>query len=148
MPAVSIRVTSESSIAELEWAVANIEPAIVGKRCLVLDDEFLIALDIQQILEAAGAASAVCVADADAALAALNSGVQFDLAVLDLKLSGSTRTSETVAAALTNRGTPFVFLTGMREDEQLTQFPNVPVVEKPYEAPRVLDAVLRALGAR
>jgi hypothetical protein len=49
---------------------------------------------------------------------------------------------------LTNRGTPFVFLTGMREDEQLTQFPNVPVVEKPYEAPRVLDAVLRALGAR
>jgi hypothetical protein len=26
-----------------------------GKRCLVLDDEFLIALDIQQILERAGA---------------------------------------------------------------------------------------------
>ena len=128
--------------------MANIEPLIAAKRCLVLDDEFLIALDIQQILESVGAASVICVADADAALAALNSGPPFDLAVLDLKLSGSTRTSETVAAALTERGMPFVFLTGMREGEQLKQFPNVPVVEKPYQAPRVLDAVLRALGAR
>lgn len=133
---------------EPEWAVANIEPSIAGRRCLVLDDEFLIALDIQQILEAAGAASVICVADADAALRALNSGPPFDLAVLDLKLSGSARTSETIAAALTERATPFVFLTGMREDEQLKQFPHAPVVEKPYQAPRVLDAVLRALGAR
>ena len=29
---------------------------LTGKRCFVLDDEFLIALDIQQILERAGAA--------------------------------------------------------------------------------------------
>jgi len=93
--------------------VANIEPSIAGKRCLVLNDQFLIALDIQQILEAAGAASAICVADADAALRALNSDAPFDLAVLDLKLSGSARTSETIAAALTERGTPFVFLTGI-----------------------------------
>jgi hypothetical protein len=28
---------------------------LFGKRCLVLDDEFLIALDIQQTLELAGA---------------------------------------------------------------------------------------------
>src|SRR5665647_214236 len=148
MPRLIIRRTSGSSISEPEWAVANIEPSIAGKRCLVLDDEFLIALDIQQILEAAGAASVICVADADAALRALNSDAPFDLAVLDLKMSGSARTSETIAAALTERGTPLVFLTGMREDEQLKQFPNVPVVEKPYQAPLVLDAVLRALGAR
>ncbi len=129
--------------------MANIEPSIAGKRCLVLDDEFLIALDIQQILEAAGAASVICVADADAAFAALNAGPPFDLAVLDLKLSGATRTSVTVAAALAERGTPFVFLTGMRaRTSTLQQFPHAPVVEKPYQAPLLLDAVLRALGVR
>ena len=35
--------------------MADSETSIAGKRCLVLDDEFLIALDIQQILETAGA---------------------------------------------------------------------------------------------
>ena len=35
-----------------------------GKRCLVLDDEFLIALDIQQILERAGASHVTSVASA------------------------------------------------------------------------------------
>jgi CheY-like chemotaxis protein len=131
--------------------LANIEPSLDGKRVLVLDDEFLIALDIQQILESAGAGSVACVGNATAAMTALNAGAKFDLAVLGLKLSGGASTSVTVAAALAALaalGTPFVFLTGMQDDGALKQFPNAPVVEKPYEAPRLLDAVLRALGVR
>ena len=42
-----------------------------GKRCFVLDDEFLIALDIQQILERAGAAYVASVATAAEAVALL-----------------------------------------------------------------------------
>ena len=41
--------------------VAPSDLILAGKRCLVLDDEFLIALDIQEILEAAGVAQVVCV---------------------------------------------------------------------------------------
>lgn len=51
--------------------VSNIEPLLAGKRGLVLDDKFPIALDIQQILESAGAASVTCYANAEAALKAL-----------------------------------------------------------------------------
>lgn len=127
----------------------NVEPSLAGKRCLVLDDEFLIALDIQQILESAGAAIVTCVSNAADALAELRKAEKFDLAVLDVKLSGATRTSMTVAALLREQGTPFVFLTGVhRQDVHTKEFPNAPMVEKPYAARLLLDAVLRALGGR
>jgi CheY-like chemotaxis protein len=130
-------------------SVPNIEASLAGKRGLVLDDEFLIALDIQQILESAGAASVTCAGNAEDALAALASSVAFDFAVLDVILSGATRTSLTVAAALAERNTPFIFLTGMRgEDVHTRKFPKAPVLEKPYEASLLLSAVLRALTAQ
>jgi CheY-like chemotaxis protein len=62
---------------------------LTGRRCLVLDDKFLIALDIQQILELAGAKHMASVATASEAIALLRRGPKFDLAVLDLKLGGS-----------------------------------------------------------
>jgi CheY-like chemotaxis protein len=151
MPTSSIRGTRKSStFSNTERVeVADIDTLLAGKRCLVLDDEFLIALDIQQILEAAGAASVTCVGNAEDALAAVRAGPVFDLAVLDVKLSGDTPTSMNVAAALSEQGTRFVFLTGMRSDDMHTaQYPDVAVVEKPYEAPLLLQALRRALAAR
>jgi CheY-like chemotaxis protein len=130
-----------------ERQVPNFDPSIAGKRFLVLDDEFLIALDIQQILEAAGAAAVRSVATADEALALLRADLRFDLAVLDVKLSGATRDSRSVAAFLSGQKIPFVFLTGMhRQDGRIRQFPDAPVVDKPYATPLLLDAIMRALG--
>jgi CheY-like chemotaxis protein len=129
--------------------VAKNKDALAGMRCLVLDDEFLIALDIQAILENAGAASVACVASADEALKALRAGQKFDLAVLDLKLGGAQSTSVTVAAELTSHKTPFLFLTGASADDgELGKYPHAPVVEKPYQAMLLLEAVGRALAAR
>ena len=127
----------------------NVEPSIADLRCLVLDDEFLIALDIRQILESAGVASVICVGNCDEALAKLGPAAKIDFAVLDIKLSGPTRDSVTVAAELVRQNTPLMFMTGMRrKDERMKEFPDAPVVEKPYEAPLLLDAVLRALERR
>ena len=117
-----------------------------GKRCLVLDDEFLIALDIQQILELAGAKHVASVATASEAMELFRRDSNFDLAVLDVKLGGSEGNSLGVASMLAKAGTPFVFLTGMRTDNVHAQkFPQAPVVEKPYDALALLDAVQRAL---
>lgn len=124
------------------------EALIEGLRCLVLDDEFLIALDIQSILESAGAASVACVASAGDALKALRAGQKFDLAVLDLKLSDAHTTSAMLATELTLRKTPFLFLTGMRADDaQLKNYPQAPVVEKPYQAKFLMAAIVSALSA-
>ena len=117
-----------------------------GKRCLVLDDEFLIALDIQQILELAGAKHVASVATASEAMELFRRDSNFDLAVLDVKLGGSEGNSLGVASMLAKAGTPFVFLTGMRIDNVHAQkFPQAPVVEKPYDALALLNAVQRAL---
>ncbi len=125
------------------------ETSLAGKRVLVLDDEMLIAFDIQQILEAAGAANVICVGNAADALAALKAGMRIDLAVLDVLLSGASRTCLPVAVALVAQKTPFIFLTGMPGQSVHTRgFPKVPVVEKPYQAPLLLDAVRRALASR
>jgi CheY-like chemotaxis protein len=119
---------------------------LAGKRCLVLDDEFLIALDIQQILELAGAKHVASVASASEAIELLRREPKFDLAVLDVKLGGAEGHSLDVAAMLAKAGTPFVFLTGMRVDNvHAKKFPQAPVVEKPYDALTLLDGAQRAL---
>ena len=115
----------------------------------MLDDEYLIALDIQQILEAAGAADVTSVSTAAEALAVLSKEPKFDLAVLDIKLGGAAASSMTVATLLSEQGTPFVFLTGMRADEVAAgPFPGTPVVEKPYQAPALIEVVRRVLAGK
>ena len=117
-----------------------------GKRCFVLDDEFLIALDIQQILERAGAMHVTSVASAAEAIVLLGREPKFDLGVLDVKLGDMERNSLDIAALLQSQGTPFVFLTGMRVDDvHAKKFPNAPVIEKPYDAAALLRAVQHAL---
>ena len=128
--------------------MADTTAFIVGKRCLVVDDEFLIALDIQQTLENLGAA-VTCIGDVDSTLAALNGGARFDVAVLDVKLGGFTHDSSGIATRLTEKGTPFVFLTGLRADNELAQiFPRVPVVEKPYQIDVLMAALRQVLDGR
>jgi two-component system, response regulator PdtaR len=126
--------------------MADTAAFITGKHCLVIDDEFLIALDLQQALETAGAI-VTCIGDCEAALQALDCGIRFDLAVLDIKLSGGAHDSKHVAAALTTQGTPFVFLTGLRADNELAKaFPHAPLVEEPYRFEVLMDALRRALA--
>ena len=124
----------------------KLDSLLSGKRCFVLDDEFLIALDIQQILERAGATHVTSVASATEAIEVLSREPKFDLAVLDVKLGGVERNSLDVAALLHTQGVPFVFLTGMRADDvHAKKFPNAPVIEKPYDATALLRAVQHAL---
>lgn len=114
-----------------------------GKRCLVVEDELLIALDIQQELQAAGASEVVCAATLEEAAAALR-GPRFDLGLLDLRL-GIAETSLPVARALEDAGTPFVFLTAAPGDAAEIVVFGRPILEKPFLPHAMMAAVRRAL---
>lgn len=128
-------------------AAGPLPQPLAGLRCLVLDDEFLIALDIEHILQAAGASHVTCAGSLADALAALRNEAPFAVAVIDIDLGGDN--SMTISAALQERGVPFVFLTGMGgDDPRARRHPQAPVVDKPYQAAGLLAALGRALNKR
>jgi CheY-like chemotaxis protein len=77
---------------------------------------------------------------------ALTGPSKYDIAILDLKLGGAMAEGLQVAAELTARKIPFVCLTGMRAEElPADAYPGVPVVEKPFQAQDLLDALRKVL---
>ena len=114
-----------------------------GKRVLVVEDEFLIMLDIQGILEAAGASSIITASRVDDALTAIANNQNadcFDVAVLDLKLDKDS--SAPIAERLAALGVPFIFLTGAPTDVELArQFASAPIVGKPFDSAALLTAL-------
>lgn len=118
-----------------------------GKRLLVVEDEFVIALDLQGLLEAAGhevVALAASVADALALLHGGDGGggaPALDGAVLDVNLRGEPATP--VADALAARGVPFVFVSGYGAAGRPPGHEGAPVLAKPYSEGDLLEIVGR-----
>ena len=125
----------------------NTERPLAGKRGLVVDDEFLIVLDVQGLLEEYGA-EVVSHGSAEEACAALEDQGPFDFAVVDLHIGGDMDSGLSVAARLHERGIPFVFLSGLAtKDPQVTRF-NAPLIEKPYRPDILVETIARAILAR
>jgi DNA-binding response OmpR family regulator len=80
-----------------------------GIRVLVVEDEFLVATLIEDMLMAAGCVVAGPIPRISEALDAVDRGT-FDAAVLDVNLGGDR--VYPVADALSRRNVPFVFITG------------------------------------
>ena len=115
------------------------EPALDGLRVLVVEDEMLIAMDLESALEEAGADVVGLAATVDRALALIDRE-SMDAAVLDVNLRG--RDVYPVADALKARGVPFLFHTGHATRESLqARYLGVPVLTKPTDLDRVLSAL-------
>ena len=111
---------------------------LAGRSILLVEDELIVALDLQIALEDAGArvlGPLVRVADAFAAIDNLNRPV--DGAILDVTLNGDP--VHQVADTLFRRGVPFVLHTGQDDATALTDcFPGVPICAKPCLSRTVL----------
>jgi CheY-like chemotaxis protein len=118
---------------------------LAGKRVLVVEDEFLITLDIERVLESVGITAIVTVGRNRDALGALQ-GERFDFAILDYRLDGDTSTP--VAIRLGELDVPYIFLTGASALMVPAHFRAVPIVTKPFEAETLLGAIRKAIGRR
>lgn len=115
-----------------------------GRRVLVVEDEFLVALLLEDQLERLGCRIGPTAATLAQAMDAVTAET-FDIAVLDVNLSGEK--SFPVAAALQSRGTPFLFATGFGEAGIDPAFAGAPVLQKPYTEAQLRDALVAALSA-
>ena len=106
-----------------------------GKTILIVEDEFFIGSDLQQILADAGAET-VLVNAAGPALEKLAS-TRFDAVILDIHLQDES--TYPVADELRRREIPFVFLSGyltIREG-----YADAPFLDKPFTAETVTNAL-------
>ncbi|TIX51653.1 HWE histidine kinase domain-containing protein [Alteraurantiacibacter aquimixticola] len=118
--------------------VSASEPRIAGKALLV-EDNMIIALDGEKLLRELGASEVVVASNVDEGLRLIDE-VAPDFAVLDLNLG--TQNSLPVAERLKSLGTPFAFATGYGDASALlTDFPDTPVVTKPYAKASLLTAI-------
>jgi len=130
---------------ELEVLVlSNAQGRLTGRRGLVVDDEFLIVLDLQETLEDNGAAI-VAAGSAEKALAALDAEGPFDFAVVDLHIGGALDSGLSVATALRERSIPFVFLSGLRSGDERVRHFQAPLVEKPYRSDVLIETIRQLL---
>ena len=111
---------------------------LAGLRFLVIEDEPLIALDIAGSLERAGAEVAPPVGTEMEALQAIERN-DFDAALLDGNLHG--RPVDEIAAALTRRNIPFIFVTGYGRENLPNSFKHAGVLNKPFTQQQLLQAL-------
>ncbi|NNE56616.1 MAG: response regulator [Hellea sp.] len=112
-----------------------------GHNILVVEDEFLIALDLQDSLEDEGAA---VIGPADTVPGALKllSQEKICAAILDINLGREN--SKDVAVKLTAADIPFLYHSGQGALEELSEWPQAPVLTKP-SSPDVLITKLTEL---
>ena len=111
-----------------------------AKRYLIVEDEPLIAMDLEFAFADANALS-VSASSVDAALAAIDR-FRFDGAVLDVNL-GRGETCERAARRLTELGIPFVLHTGdLNRVGELLRSLGAPILPKPLAAEEVVRHVM------
>ena len=115
-----------------------------GKRVLVLEDEAIIAMLLDELIEAAGG-TAHCVSTLAAVPAALDQAMP-DLAILDINIRDES--SFAVAALVAERGVPFIFASGYSRPAIPAAMAAVPIVTKPYGLAELEEAFAEAIAGQ
>jgi DNA-binding response OmpR family regulator len=108
------------------------------KRILIVEDEPLVALDLEEILEGAGYVVAGSARDTVEAMVILDQS-HVDAAILDANLKGES--AEPVAVRLRATGVPFVAVSGYTSDELSGWLGGARLLNKPFAEAELLAIV-------
>lgn len=115
-----------------------------GACVLLLEDEFLVALDAEEILKELGVRQIETAATLSDAEERARNG-RFDIAVLDVNINGEA--SFGLAESLRARGIPVVFVTGYElKDRAIPHLDTELCVSKPYTSDRLRQVLCAALA--
>jgi light-regulated signal transduction histidine kinase (bacteriophytochrome) len=148
LPRKHVRLVRDEAAGQQVGGVASETASGIGSEThvFIVEDQMLIAMDLEGMLEDAGVRAVSVANSVREALAKLEQ-VTPDVAVLDVNLGDET--SIPIAEELARRAVPFVFATGYGEQSDLIAgFPGVPVVRKPYQENILFSAIETALAGR
>ncbi|MCS0504186.1 HWE histidine kinase domain-containing protein [Ancylobacter mangrovi] len=139
---VAVAPVEEAGTAAGTEAAAGESDVLSDCAVLLVEDQMIIALDVEAMMLEGGVGSVVTAASVNEALRKLE-GLTPDVAVLDVNLG--TRNSAPVAEELRRRGVPYLFATGYGDQSMIPDgHQDAMVLPKPYESGTLLTA-LRAL---
>jgi PAS domain S-box-containing protein len=121
------------------------EPSLAGLRILVLEDDYLLAYDIESALSSAGAEVVGPFSRESAAIHAIERG-NLHGAVTDINLGAGP--SFEAARMLRQQGIPFIFFTGYGQSAIPEEFREVPCFGKPVDTRDVVREFARSAHRR
>jgi CheY-like chemotaxis protein len=113
-----------------------------NRRVLVVEDEMMIAMLIEDMLEEFGCTLVGPATTVPRALE-LIAKENVEIAVLDLNLDG--QDTYAIADALRQKNVPFIFATGYGSTGLRQEYGNRPVLQKPFQAQALENALAGAL---
>ena len=117
-----------------------------GLCILAVEDESLVAMQLEDILSDLGCEIAGSAMRVEHALAMLNDGRRIDAAVLDMNVAGVK--VYPVAGRLRELHVPFIFATGYGVNGIEPEWRDHPILQKPYTTDQIEQALQEALRAR
>ena len=117
--------------------------ALRDRRILIVEDEYLIAMSLQDELTSIGSAVVGPVSSVERALKTIEADRDIDAAVVDVNLGGVM--AYPVADLLLARKIPFVFTSGYEDDILRQRYPHVKNCLKPYLFPKMAEALTGAI---
>ena len=121
----------------------NTDTPLRGARVLVVEDDALLLMELESILQDAGAEIVACCRNVTDGLTAVEQK-PLAAAILDVRIGQGTIAP--IARRLSNCGTPFLFYTGQVEnDPALTEWSDHTVLTKPARPAAIVAAVVHLL---
>lgn len=115
-----------------------------GLSILVVEDEYLIAMDMDMTLTNLGARVVGPAPSVEVALNAIDNDETLDLAVMDINL-GDER-SYPIAEVLAERGVPVIFVTGYDDLIVPAPFSTYPRLNKPFNPSALQSLILSSVS--
>ena len=115
-----------------------------GLRVLIVEDEFLLAMSLEDDLVSVGCAPVGPFSNLASATEATRRE-EFDLAILDVNLNGEP--IYPLADELLSRSKPFVLVTGYGAESLPERFRDLPRLPKPYDLANLIKEIGRAVPA-
>jgi PAS domain S-box-containing protein len=137
-PRIGLAVTAPAADAAALLRQLDDKQSLAGKRVIVIEDEPLVAMDLESCLATAGC-EVVGTAGTVREAKALCGEAQCDAALIDVNLAGYP--VDELAATLTKRNIPFAFVTGYGREALPQGFRDALLVAKPFDEAALIATI-------